>query len=262
MTAGGFNVQPAFGDRAPRSIRGGASSADLIRDRSYGLAPRVPWDVFVSMFEWNQGEHVGLIGPTGQGKTNLLMNLLPLRTYNVVFATKPRDSSMDRLINTGYVKMENWSSIPPERSPRRVLWPNASTIDADERQRDVFGRAFRMIYTEGGWTLVVDEGFYVADLLGLKREMKMMWTQGRALGISFTVATQRPAWVPREMYDGSTHMFFWRITDRRDVQNIQSMGAAPTEVVTTLVQNLEQFQCLYVNTRTGQMLRTRTPAPR
>lgn len=245
-----------YPDRIPQ-----ISAAQALQNRAFSLAPRVPWDTFVNMFEWNQGEHVGLIGPTGQGKTNLLINLLPLRTYNVVFATKPRDISMDRLIATGYVKMERWSSISPERSPRRVLWPNATTIDADETQKEVFGDAFRMIYTEGGWTLVVDEGFYVADLLGLKRQMKMIWTQGRALGISFVVATQRPAWVPREMYDGSTHMFFWRITDRRDVQNIQSMGAASTEAVTILVQNLERHQCLYVNTRTGQMVRTRTPAP-
>lgn len=260
MASGGFNVQPigaGFRDNRPIVTR----DTDTRHADAFAMAPRVPWDRFIERFDWRQGEHVGLIGPTGQGKTSLLLALLPLRTYVTVFATKPRDESMDRLIRQGYLRMDNWSAIPPERAPRRVLWPDATGINSDENQEKVFRSAFNQIYREGNWTLVLDEGYFVGDFLNLKKPMKMIWTQGRALGISFVVATQRPAWVPMEMYDGSTHMFFWRFGSANDVQRISSMGAAPADAVRILVNNLERYQCLYVNTRTGEMMRTRAPAP-
>lgn len=260
MTMANFPVYGMVGgsDRMPRVTR----DADVRRNDAYAMAPRVPWDSFVNRLNWQQGEHVGLIGPTGQGKTNLLMHLLPLRTYVAVFATKPRDISMDRLIADGYLRIEKWVDIPAARAPRRVLWPNATSIDAEEQQKDVFEKAYGAIYREGGWALVIDEGWYIADVLKLSKKMRTIWTQGRSLGISQVVATQRPRWVPLEMFDQSTHLFFWRDNDDENLRRISGLGAAPSSVIRTLVANLERFQVLYVNTRTGDMLRTRAPAPR
>lgn len=239
-------------------------SRDSAHRRNYArmLAPRVPWDVFISRLNWEQGEHVGLIGPTGQGKTTLLMNLLPLRTYTAVLATKPRDDSMDRLITRGYLKMDQWSAIPPERAPKRVVWPNAGSIDSQDKQTRIFRHAYSEIYREGGWCTVVDEGFYMSEILGLKKEMRVVWTQGRSLGISHVVATQRPRWVPLEMYDQSTHLFMWLNNDDESLRRMSGLGVASADIVRALVQDLETHQCLYVNTRTGVMMRTRAPSPR
>lgn len=251
----------AAADRRPR-VPGPTRDPEVRQSEAQAMAPRVPWDRFVTMMDWQQGEHVGLIGPTGQGKTNLLMHLLPVRTYVAVFATKPRDISMDRLIADGYLKMDKWATIPPERAPRRVIWPSATSIDSEDTQKDVFTDAYAAIYREGGWTIVIDEGWYIAQVLKLSKKMQTVWTQGRSLGISQVVATQRPRWVPLEMFDQSTHLFFWRDNDDENLRRISGMGAAPSSVIRTLVSNLERFQVLYVNTRTGNMLRTRAPAPR
>jgi ABC-type nitrate/sulfonate/bicarbonate transport system ATPase subunit len=36
-------------------------------------APRIPWaDFLANHFQWERGEHVALIGPTGQGKTTMM----------------------------------------------------------------------------------------------------------------------------------------------------------------------------------------------
>jgi energy-coupling factor transporter ATP-binding protein EcfA2 len=248
-------------DRPPSRPAPIFSSPEARLNYANGMAPRVPWDVFKSQFDWKQGEHVGLIGPTGQGKTTLLTAILPLRTYTTVFASKPRDVSMDRLIATGYHKIQNWSYIPPERMPKRVLWPDAMDIDSVDHQKKVFQKAYGGIYREGGWCCAIDEGFYMAEILGLRREMKMIWTQGRSMGISHVVATQRPRWVPLEMYDQSDHLFFWINNDDESLRRISGLGLAPSDVVRTLVKGLEHFQCLYVNTRSGAMMRTRAPAP-
>jgi len=223
-------------------------------------APRMPWDEFIANhFVWRQGEHTALVGPTGQGKTTLLSHLLPLHPYVTVFATKPRDESMERLIRTGYYPMKRWQSLDPNKFPRRVLWPDASTLNAVQHQREVFHDAFARIYREGGWTVAVDELWYVGQILRLEMDVKLYLLQARALGISLLVATQRPAWVPLEVYDQSTHLFFWRDNDETNLKRLSGISFRSADLIKSVVADLERYQVLYVNTRTGVMLRTRSP---
>lgn len=223
-------------------------------------APRIPWDEFIrDKFRWAQGEHVGLIGPTGQGKTTLLSHLLPLHPYVTVFATKPRDESMDELVNTGYHAIRRWQSLDPQKFPRRVLWPDATSLNSIANQREVFHDAFARIYREGGWTVAVDELWYFINVLNLELDVKMYLLQARALRISLLVATQRPAWVPLEVYDQSTHLFFWRDNDETNLRRLSGISFRSADLIRSIVADLEKYQVLYVNTRTGEMARTRSP---
>lgn len=214
---------------------------------------------------WQQGEHVGAIGPTGQGKTTLLTYLLPLRQYVVIFATKPKDQTMDELIETGgYTKISKWQpkwQMPASRTPKRVLWPNASRLGSKLARRKIFADALEQIYVEGGWTVVFDEGYYIANTLKLGPEVKEYLLQGRSLHITVVFATQRPAWVPVEVFDQSTHLFFWRDNDERNLRKIGGIGFLSADFIRHTVARLEQNQFLYMNTRTGQMCRSRTPDP-
>lgn len=224
-------------------------------------APRVPWDKFLSsVFQWQQGEHVALIGPTGQGKTTLLTQLLPLHPYVVVYATKPRDESMERLIRYGgYYPVKRWVSLDPKQFPRRVLWPDAGKLDSVQQQKIIFHDAFERIYREGGWTVAIDELWYIDNVLKLEMDVKLYLLQARALGISLLVATQRPAWVPLEVYDQSTHLFFWRDNDETNLKRLSGISYRSADLIRQIVADLERYQVLYINTRTGQMVRTRAP---
>lgn len=225
-------------------------------------APRVPWDVFLrDHFRWGVGEHVGMIGPTGQGKTTLLTQVLPLHPYVTVFATKPRDDSMEALIASGYVRLERWESIPAVRMPRRVLWPPARNLDSEVTQRAVFHDAFARIYREGGWTVAIDELWYLVNKLNLGNEVKTYLLQARSLGISLVIASQRPAFIPVEVYDQSTHLFFWRDNDEVNLKRLSGISWRSADMIRYLIANLDRYQVLYVNTRTGAMVRTRAPAP-
>lgn len=230
----------------------------VIQARATNVAPRYPWDKFTrEILDWRPGEHFALIGPTGQGKTTMLLNLLPFQPYVVVFATKPRDDSMDKLIAQGYQKMNRWQSLPAKDTPRRVLWPPATTLDSVERQREIFHDAFDRIFRKSGWTVALDEAWYMANILKLDMDIRMYLLQGRSLGISLVSATQRPAYVPLEIYSQSTHLMFWRDNDRRNLDRLSELNITNKGAVYDLVSNLEPHQVLYVNTRNGRMARTR-----
>ena len=227
-------------------------------------APRVPWDEFLrNVLQWKQGEHFALIGPTGQGKTTMARSILPLHYYTTVFATKPYDETMDALIRTGYVRMERWRSIPADEYPKRVLWPNIARLKGKQArldlQKQVFDDAFDAIYLEKGWTVYLDELWYFSNRLGMDSWIEEYLSQARSLRVSLLMATQRPAWIPVMVYDQSSHLMFWRDNDETNLRRISGISYRSADLIRGIVSNLEPYQVLYINTRTGRMCRTRCP---
>lgn len=228
--------------------------------------PYVPWEQFLAQWVWNQGEHMSTVGPTGSGKSTLVRALLPRRKYVIVLGTKPRDRVLDKLVRVdGFTRITEW---PPPTPPwwrqitagwddRLILWPPFRHADDRAVQRDVFERALGDVFAEGGWTVVVDEAFYLADELGLKRWLTTLWTQGRSNDLSVVAGTQRPAFVPLHMYDQAAHLFFFADNDEVNLRRVGGLGGLSARVVRETVAALPRHQVLYVDTRNRTLLRTR-----
>lgn len=232
------------------------------------MAPVVSWDDFRTfIFDWRQNQHVGLIGPTDSGKSTLSFSILPMRKYVTFFATKPRDATLDVFATKGgYKRIEDWPPrtrlhrvVTAEQMPRRLLWPDARSLNSGPRQAEVFRRAFADIYTSGGWCTVWDEFWMMCNMLGMEDEARIMLQQARSMDIAFVMGAQRPSRIPLEVFDQSSHLFFWRDNDEVNLKRIGGIGWLASGPIRSFVANLDPYQVLYINSRRGWMYRTTAP---
>jgi len=104
-----------------------------------------------------------------------------------------------------------------------------------ERQQEEIGRALLSAWGQGGWTIYIDELYYLEQQLRLEEQVIQLLTQGRSLNITVVVGMQRPAWVTRFALSEPTHIFCARLGDQRDAQVIKSIiGSEYLEAVQTV----------------------------
>lgn len=233
------------------------------------MIERMEWDEFAAQWDWRQGEHVSLIGPTGAGKTTLGLAILPFRRYSVALGTKPKDPTLSALVRAGWSRIRRWRDRPPmpivngKMAPvRLILWPTFRRMADAAEHRQVFRDALHDMFAEGSWCLFADEIMYLSNDLRLDAELKLWWRQGRSIGLSLVAATQRPAWVPLELYSQASHLFLWRTTDRRDLERLRDIsGPVDSRELMATVQSLDwrAFEVLYVDTKSGRLIITTPP---
>jgi hypothetical protein len=109
------------------------------------------------------------------------------------------------------------------------------------------------MFTQKHWAINADEVSYIGNDLRLEPLLKLIWQQGRAIGLSLVAGTQRPVHVPLLIYDQSTHLFFFRDNDETNLRRIGGIGWLNAREIREAVARLPKYYFLYVNTRTGEM---------
>jgi hypothetical protein len=211
-----------------------------------------------------------MVGPNGCGKTTLALSLLERRAYVTAFGTKPRDRTLQSLVNSGWKRIGRWSERdrPTPRADgtiadqRYVLWPRVRSIDDIDRQGPVFAEALDQMFLAESWCCFADEVYHLNKNLRLTRQLRAWWMQGRSIKLSLVAATQRPAWVPIELYTESQHLFLWATNDKRDLDRMRDIagpfrGSEVADIVAGL--DFKAHEVLYVNVRTGQHVVTIPP---
>jgi hypothetical protein len=187
---------------------------------------------------WKAGEHMAISGMTGSGKS-VLMSLLLTETRNHYLVLK---SKADKVEYPGSHLITKARELKNSKYNKMVLRPKF------EAQRDEFQEAFELVWKQGGWTVAVDELYYLDAELKLRVPINRLLTQGREPGkISVCTGMQRPTAVTRFAIGEATHCISFAV-EGRDAKILQdATSKAFAEVTTALPRH--HFAWYYVPER-------------
>lgn len=211
------------------------------------LPDRLDWDTFIKTLDWNQGEHVAVIGPTGCGKSTLMRALVWRRDWVVSFCTKKKDSTYDDSLRQGYKRVVKWP--PPKTKERRehlLLWPKYEQIGDIYASAPVFRRALEHIFVDEGWCICLDDLYYLSTKLKLANEISAINYQVRSMGVTLVSGMQRPKKVPLETWDQASHAFVSRIGNYDDLQSIRGLSQVDARTLKMWVGSLRKHEWLYL----------------
>jgi len=211
------------------------------------------WSSFTADYRSGRddAQHVTIMGPTGTGKSTLAMQIAERREYVAVLAAKPRDTHMSAMLRAGGYR--NVSRLPEAGAGvRRVaLWPRNDGLESQPMQRQVFGDALAHAFRVGVWHMVIDEGHYLADTLGLGDRIKTALQMGRSNGHGLILCAQRPAWLPRDVYSAADHLFLFRTNDAADLKAVSGLNGMNEKIVRAAISDLDPstHSFLHIDTR-------------
>lgn len=233
--------------------------------RTISGIPVVSYNEFWEEFYWQQSKHITIIGTTGCGKTTLEMDLINEREYVIFLGTKEIDDTQAELGPLGFRIARDPSEISLDIGYKWVLHPGQIKVRGEtseemrRRLRGFYQQAIDYCFAQTAWAVVIDEGRFICQFLGLKDEVSLLYLQGRSQHNSVIMGTQRPAWVALEAFDAATHLFFFRDNDLKNIQRVAELAGLDKKAVQKAVPQLESTeseggQFLYYNTRSDQMM--------
>lgn len=165
------------------------------------------WDEFREWFgvEWKPGQHMGLLGPTGSGKTTFACGILDKRKY--VLALDPKGGD-ETLASLDLRRLPDWpgerrmASLLDEdtrknRSSRFVIGPVIDRGSDIPRLKKAMADALDGAFDMGGWTVYLDELQVAADrrMMNLSAQVDKLLVSARSKGVSVVLSFQQPKWV-------------------------------------------------------------------
>lgn len=243
-------------------------------------APFLEWPAMYDYLtrEFQQGEHVSLLGPTGTGKTHMALAIAEIRTYVLVLATKQRDPLVEDAVKHGYYLVPQTRMEVPYVDGRPqykhvIYWPRlndrqAAKLPESQRikarkaiQKPLIAGALGYVDLNGHWCVVLDEGTWIYKDLRLGDDVDSALNQWRTNKASIVICGQRPAWMGRYVLSQPTHVFLFQTSNVEDAKSLGNISGANTHLVREIVQQLDHrtHEALYFNSRTREMFRTVAP---
>lgn len=116
-------------------------------------------------------------------------------------------SKPDKVTYDGTHLIRRAAGMDDQKHDRYVLDPKYA------EQAPEFWAALERVWIQGGWTVYLDELFYL-DRLRLRPSIERLLTQGRSKGITVASGLQRPVSVSRFALSQSEHIISFRVEGR------------------------------------------------
>jgi hypothetical protein len=233
------------------------------RNREKLTAERVDWTRLCHYFARNHrlGEHVACEGPTGSGKSTVMLSLLLERgsqqmvnkrpVHITIMGVKPRDRTLSSLGWPRITKLDEW---PPGYGEEQVIaWPPyGDPATVAERQEPFFRAVLSEILKSGNQIVYIDETAYFEESkpngLGLGSLLNQFWYISRANKVSLMAATQRPVKVSRSMWSEPYWLIIFRPEDEDDLKRVAELSGFK-QLVLDVVPELGPHEFLFLRRR-------------
>ena len=214
-------------------------------------------------FDWNPGEHIVEIEPTGGGKTHLAYQMLgaimrryPGQSY-VSFMPKPQDPSTAAW--AAALNLRETPVWPPRQKllqPKPagyVLWPRHRMDLFPAERRQLVGETLRAglnaQYVRGNSLSLIDDAHSAATYMDLNDHIEEILVNGRAGGAAAFLALQKPSGtvnaggITTYAYSSPTHYLFGKDTEGRNLKRLAEIGGGidPAKVE-AIVRNLRLYR--------------------
>lgn len=151
-----------------------------------------------------------------------------------------------RIPKRGWRTFSDWLS---EERPREHWYRLVVSSDWTDARNQV-GKALQDVYSEGDWTVVLDETRALTETripsLNLGPQVEQMWIRGRSRGIEVVAATQGPRWVPRSFYDQAQFHWIGTVEDEDSQKRLREIGGMERNHLESL-KTLPRYHYVYTD---------------
>lgn len=226
---------------------------------------RIPWSLLGPDFiaQWGQPrgelmpEHVEILGPTGSGKSTVLVDAIRERvrrrgTSVIYIATKQQDPTVSKL---GWPVVDSWRGVTQHEQV--TFWPRTKLLGTKREayQAEKLETLLSALWQEDANTVVIFDEFVWIE--GLSRECRSLLNQylreGRSHGITVVAGKQRPQGTQRDMHSETDWKFAFKMNDRDDQERLALLFGPKREWLPVLESlDRERFEFLVQHKLTGQ----------
>ena len=229
--------------------------AGLLRSASEAMEViGVPWGTFEAWFSdtWQPGEHIACIAPTGGGKSTFVVRLLQGRRYVLAIDPKGEDSTLTK---SGFQRIKSWpppdqvrKDIADGKDVRLIVGGGIRTpADWDHLERTV-GQVLDGAFTEGGWTVFMDELQIGAQMMGHSRRIQRNLVGARDKHVSMITAYQAPSWVPTAASRQAKWLAVWPTRDLDVIKSLAAKAGRPRQEMEALLREMPDYHVAVIGT--------------